>query len=132
MDVKAVSLLESYFDFLYAREISNTIYSVMKRECVGCQEGYLSQREHSCLSESKTVQLELYFDETVKLIDEPDILRGWYGNVTCLDISPELIAMYKLKIECKDWRDTEMKTGFWKRKMIRMATDIIKLENRFV
>ena len=131
MEDKSVRLLDSYFDFIYARKISNIVYTVAKEHCVGCQHVSLSQSDHTCLLEKKAL-LDLHFDHILKLIDEDSIIQIWYTSVLCSDISPELIEMYKLKIKCRDWRDTDMKTPFWRRKMINMATDIINLERNFV
>lgn len=132
MEKNNVFLLDSYFDFLYAQDIFKQMNVVVKRNCVGCREGLLSQRDHPCLSETNKKLLDLYFEEILKLIDEEDIVHRWYQNVICLDISRELIELYQLKIKCKDWRAVEMKTPTWRRKIINMTVDIISLENRFV
>ena len=132
MNYEHISLMDSYFDFLYAKAISIKSCSVFEKMCEGCENGYLSQRCHTCLSLSKRERLELYFDEILKDIDEEDVLIQWTEAVNCLDdISSELIYMYKLKLSCKDWRETDMKTQCWKTRMIKMVNQIWLLERSF-
>lgn len=127
-----VLLLDSYFDFFYAKAITSSMYSVFKKMCFGCKKGYLSQMDHSCLSLSDREQLELYFDDIIKVIDEDEILIKWNEAVSCMaDISPALIAMYKLKIDCKDWRTADMKNQSWKSKTIKMVFQILRLDKQF-
>lgn len=131
MELNKVTLLQSYFDFFYAKEICERIHSVFKKRCYGCQHSCLSQTNHTCLTLSNKQLLELYFDDVLSVIDECDILMRWEASVSGLDVSPELFEMYKLKMYCKDWRETDMKTSKWKTKMINMTVQLLKLGNRF-
>lgn len=125
-----VSLLESYFDFLYAKEIMNKMHAVFKKNCAGCQEGKLSQLSHACLSLTEYQQLDLYLEDILREVNEPEILRNWNSAVSLIpDIMPELVDMYKLKIYCRDWRETDMKTLFWKTEMYRLTCELIRLKN---
>lgn len=131
MESNKVSLMQSYFDFFYAKEISRIMYTVFKKKCEGCQHSCLSQMDHTCLTLSNKQLLELYFEDILNIIDECDILMRWEASISALDVSPELLEMYKLKIYCKDWRETDMKTSNWKTKMINMTVQLLKLERRF-
>ena len=124
-------LLESFFHFCYAKEIMNKMYIVFKKNCAGCQRGSLSQLSHACLSVPEHQQLELYFDDILLEVNETDILRHWDLAVSVLrdDFSPELVYMYKLKIYCRDWRETDMKSLEWKTKMYRLTCQLIRLKN---
>lgn len=132
MDLQNVPLLESYFDFIYAEEIIDIISSVFEKMCIGCKYGYLSQLEHTCLMSTKE-RLEMYFDNILSEVDELCVIDKWYKKVLMISaISPSTVNMYKLKLNCIDWREGVMKTTTWKRRMIQRVLTIQKLENRFV
>lgn len=132
MSSNDVLLLESYFDFLYARIILSTADEVLKQMCEGCRKCYLSQRNHSCLSVPKPERIELYFQEILDKINEEEILRKWDEAVESLnDIPPGLTHLFKLKIGCKNWRETQLKTETWKVRMLKMVKKLISLERHF-
>lgn len=128
---ESVSLLQSYFDFFYAKEIRDKMRPVFKAKCLGCQNAFLSQTDHDCLTLTDEQQLNLYFDDVLLDVDETDILQRWRDAISVLDTSSELIDMFKLKIYCKDWRETDMKTLQWKNKMINMTVRLLAIEKRF-
>lgn len=126
-----VRLLESYFEFFYAREIVSRMCTVINQNCVGCQRGYPSQRDHQCLSLTDKELLRLYWGAILREVDEEEILRNWESAVLGMqDVSQELIHMYKLKIYCRDWREVDMKTVAWNSKMYRLSCQILALRNR--
>jgi hypothetical protein len=128
--MEEVKLLQSYFEFFYAKEIMSKMYKVFKINCSGCQQGELSQLNHPCLSLTDYEQLELNLDDILDEVNESVILKNWDSAVSVMqNISPELKEMYKLKIYCQDWRDTDMKTTVWKSKMYRLTCELIQLKN---
>ena len=131
MDISDTKLLNSYFDFYYAKEIGLKMNSVFKEKCFGCQCCSLSQLDHSCVTLTKAQLLELYFEDVLREVDEEVILSNWLASASALDVSSELVDMFKLKLFCKDWRETDMKTPAWKTKMINMTIQILLLETRF-
>lgn len=128
---ESVSLLQSYFDFLYAKEIRMKMNCVFKANCLGCRDSCLSQMDHACLTLTEEQQLRLYFEDVLLAVDETEILLRWDDAVSVLDMSSELIEMFKLKIYCKDWRETDMKTVHWKNKMITTTVRLLNIERRF-
>ena len=125
-------LLDSYWDFFYARNIMDVMSVVVNRNCTGCENGCLSQREHSCLYFTKQEQLELYFDDIMRDVNEEEVLRMWHEAVSSIEYIPsEVVALYKLKLNCRDWRETDMKTDTWVKKIISMCIRLYHLENRF-
>ena len=60
-----------------------------------------------------------YFEDVLFDVDESDILLKWNDAASFLDMSSELTEMFKLKIKCKDWRETDIKTVQWRAKMIK-------------
>ena len=131
MDTQNVSLLDSYFNFIYAREMMVVMHTVFKRMCDGCIHGNVSQREHTCLLPIEQL-LKTYFDDVVRELDELSIIRKWYQTVLLIPSMPSsLVDMYKLKLDCLDWRETDMKCKEWKSRMIRMILTIQQLDKRF-
>ena len=124
-----VSLLQSYFDFFYAMEILEKMTDVVNAKCVGCVINSLSQMDHSCLALSKTDKLKLFFEDILLVVDENEILRNWEHSTSLLEVD-EIAGLFRLKIYCRDWRDTDMKSLVWKSKMIRMTEQLLRLENK--
>ena len=123
------SLLESYLDFFYAKEILYRLPMVMKQKCEGCLWGSLSQTDHDCVSLTKRQQLSFCFEDILRVIDEQDILLKWREAVATLE-SSEYIAFYELKLSCKDWRNT-MKTPGWKYRLIKLTAQLMRLDKYF-
>lgn len=131
MEVNIVSLLQSYFDFFYAKEIGDNMFSVFRKKCFGCHNSRLSQMDHTCVTLTTDQQLELYFEDVLMEVDESDILAKWNEAASVLDVSSQLIEMFKLKIYCKDWREADMKTLEWRTKIINMTIQLLRIERRF-
>ena len=123
-----VSLLESYFDFCYAKSIKDML-TVFKQKCFGCLHDSLSQTDHTCLTFSRKEQLELYFDEVLQHLDENEILRQWEETVSSF-ANADFVNLYKLKFYCRDWRETDMRCATCKSKMVKLVFELLQLENR--
>ena len=123
------SLLESYFDFCYAKSIKDNMLTVFKKKCFGCLHDSLSQTDHTCLTFSRKEQLELYFDEVLQHLDENEILRQWEETVSSF-ANADFVNLYKLKFYCRDWRETDMRCATWKTKMVKLVFELFQLENR--
>ena len=122
------SLLESYLDFFYAKEILYRLPLVLKRTCEGCLWDSLSQTDHTCLNLIKRQKLSLYFEDVLSVIDEQDIMLKWREAVSPLeDVSPAFLAIYQLKLNCVDWRET-MKTPDWKYRLIKLSAQLLRLD----
>ena len=131
MNTLYVSLLDSYFDFVYAEEIKSVLHDVCRKNCGGCTINSLSQLDHTCLLTMKE-QLQLYWDYIIHEINEEGVIEKWYGMVYTMNYIPLVVVdFYKLKLECRDWRETNMKTETWKKRMINMTLTLIHLEARF-
>lgn len=127
----AVEVLEFYFDFFYAEEILANLQMTIRINCQGCQSGALSQLDHTCLTLTKSQHLELYFDDILRLVDELNVLFKWNNAISKLsNISSEQVDMFKLKVYCRDWRDTDMKTDAWKLRMRKMVSQLSSLNRR--
>jgi predicted nucleotidyltransferase len=125
-----VSLLESYFDFFYAKAILEETLRTTKKKCDGCRVESLSQRHHTCLSRTTREQLEIYFEDILLYVDENDILSKWEDAVSLIEDNA-LVGLYRLKIYSRDWRKTDMKSAEWKSKMIKMTRQLLGLHIRF-
>ena len=93
-----MTLLDSYFDCLYAKEIISVMTSVFKKKCDGCKNAAISQLDYQCLMLTTKEQLELYWDCILREINEICVIEKWYGSVYMMDSVPiEVIDLYKLK-----------------------------------
>ena len=128
---ESVSLLQSYFDFCYAKEIRKKMFPVFKAKCSGCQNSRLSQMDHACLTLTDKQQLKFYFEDILKDVDESDILKQWHDEVSLTEMPLSLIEMFRLKLYCLDWRETDMKSAQWRNRMIDMTVRLLQLEARF-
>ena len=71
----AVSVLNSYFDCIYATEVYNRSKFELKPFCYGCQIDSLSpQINHTCVL-SKSEQIEGHFEQIIDIVDEDDIVK---------------------------------------------------------
>ena len=125
-----IMLMDSYFDFLYARALYNCLAPTVKQNCYGCEVDHPSQLQHYCLMYDVEEHIYMYFDDMMAAVDEDNILLSWSEIVDTLDVPPELLAMHKLKIYDKDWLAT-MKTDQWKTKHRKMLLSITRIERRF-
>ncbi len=131
MEQHQVLLLDSYFDFMYARNILSKKRDIVTKMCYGCTVDHPSQVHHTCLMDSDEQHIDTYFEVMLEAVNEEEVLRQWSTAVDTLeDISPELLAFYKLKLYCDDWMAT-MKTNKWKDKMKIMTKKLLQLDRRF-
>ena len=124
-----VMLMDSYFDFMYAKAMYECLPTIIKENCYGCEIDHPSQRQHHCLMYDQEESIYMYFEELLTAVKQDEILLSWTEIVDSLDISPELVAFHKLKIYDKDWLET-MKTDQWKAKIRKMIISISHIENR--
>ena len=124
-----VLLMESYFDFLYAKALSEVLQTVVKEQCHGCEIDHPSQVQHSCVMYEEDDHVIMYFHDMLKKIDEQSIISVWCDLMNQLDISFELVDLQKQKICCKDWLQT-MKTSKWEEKIKETILTIIRYERR--
>ena len=130
----SVLLMNSYFDFVYAKALYEVKKLTMKKSCYGCEINHPSQRHHDCLMEwdntdDDEYRLDFYFEDMVKEVDEATILQAWEDIVRISNISPEVIDLHKMVISTSDFLAV-MKTEAWFKKMKRMMLAITRIENR--
>lgn len=126
-----VTTLDGILNFCYAEEIAAAINSVAKKKCYGCQADHLSQIQHQCILLNRCEKLECYFDEIFKVVKDSEVLNKWRQQVSVMDIPTEFVDMYMLKLNCPDWRETELKTDTWMEKIYLLTQRLVALENRF-
>lgn len=67
-------------------------------------------------------------DDILREVDDSEVLSHWESIISTLrNISPEVVDTHKLKIYCRDWRETDMKTLEWKSNMYRLICQFIRL-----
>ena len=84
---------------------------------------------NTCLNLTKKEWLHRCFEDILYDVDENEILQRWEESVSVCE-EKELVAMYRLKLYCRDWRETDMKTSAWKSKMMRMTSQLMHLQER--
>lgn len=131
-EIRTNSLLESYFHHVYSQYLLKVYSSSLKEMCYGCVVDHPSQIQHLCEMWSEEEKVQFCFDDMIEKVDENVILRKWEEAVSNLEcISPEILAAYKLKIFCDEWRSKEMKSPSWKEYMCDMVIHLIKLQRSF-
>lgn len=124
-----VMVMNSYFDFVYAKALYEQLGKIVKQECYGCEVDHPSQVQHSCVMHDSDEHVGMYFDLLLAAVNEDLILLSWSEIMESLNICPELLAMQKLKIYDRDWLET-MKNEQWQRKMQKMVLSILHIEHR--
>ena len=128
-----VMLMNSYFQFVYAKAIINVKHKVVKQKCYGCFIDHPSQSEHDCimtdLINDDEHAYEFYFEEMLEEVDETKVLLAWEDLVQGLSIPLECITFHKQVISSKDYLAV-MKTNEWKKKMKKTIQTILHAEHR--
>lgn len=124
-----VMIMNSYFDFLYAKALYECLSITVKRECYGCEVDHPSQVQHACVMYDQDEHISMYFEKLLDSVNEDDILFSWSEIVDTMNILPELLALQKFKMYSDEWR-ASMKTDQWREKMKKMILKIAQLENR--
>lgn len=127
----SVMLMNSYFDFVYAKALCQVKGTAVRKNCYGCQMNHPSQKQHDCImiTDDDEYQIDFYFEEMLKEVNEKDIIQSWEDIVRVSNISPEVIDLHKLVISSEDFLQM-MKTEQWRSKMKRMVLTINRLEDR--
>ena len=126
-----IATLDGILNFCYAEQIAAAINSVAIQKCYGCETDHLSQIQHQCISLNRSEKLECYFDEIFQAVNDSEVLNKWRQQVSVIDIPTEFVDMYMLKLNCRDWRETELKTDSWMEKIYLLTQRLVALENRF-
>ena len=122
-------LLDSYFNFFFAKAVHVAKNKVFHKICDGCKNGYLSQTDHLCLVKGEETLLTVYFIDILDAVNVNFVIQQWESAVRDLNSSsPGLIELCKLKYTCKDWIYTDKN---WQKKIIDTVGRISKLERRF-
>ena len=129
MSSKYTLLMESYFDFLYAKSLSEVLGIVVKEQCYGCQVDHPSQKHHPCIMDDEEDHVMMYFHHLVEKIDEQTILSVWCDFINQLDIPKELMDIQKQKMYSEGWLQT-LKTDKWEDKIIKLILTTLRCERR--
>ena len=102
-----VMLMNSYFQFVYAKALINVKDIVVKKDCFGCLIDHPSQIQHDCtmsdLMNDDEHAYDFYFEEMLEEVDENKVLLAWEKLVQGLDVSAESIAFHREVISSKDF-----------------------------
>ena len=124
-------ILDIQFTYLCAKAVVNNIETVTRQQCYGCQVDHPSQTQHPCLMWNTEEKLCSYLNDIIQSVNQEEVLKQWCEDTEKMDISPDVLAMYKLKYLCDDWRNMEMNSNIWREKLYEFAVKLIQLESRF-
>lgn len=119
-------LLESFFNYIYAREIASKMHCMFRIKCFGCQNACLSQLKHDCLVLTKKQQLEMYLDDILCMIEKENVLREWETAISTLDILPDEKQCFERKVYSECYHKSET----WKFKILQMTINVVVLDRR--
>ena len=131
----SVCHLEISLQLMYANYIVDLLESLPLSTCQGCIEGWLSQKNHSCLKShsgglnSKWDKLRTNFDAVINQVDDEKLLLDWEKKIKCFgNIDSGFVDIFLLKFKCKDYRESRMKNSIiWKRNVLKVAKSIIQM-----
>lgn len=87
-----VMIMNSYFDFVYAKAMHDQLGSVVRQECYGCQVDHPSQVQHSSVMFEENENIKMYFDHLLTAVSENEFFFSWCEIMDALSICPELLA----------------------------------------
>ncbi|KAH3841513.1 hypothetical protein DPMN_114978 [Dreissena polymorpha] len=82
------------------------------------------------ICDDEEYQLEFYFEDMLKEVDENAKIRSWEEMMAISNITPGMVCLHKRVIESKDFLAI-MKTDQWKAKMKKMVLTITQIEDSF-
>lgn len=132
MDAKhgrLLCMLEFSLQVHYAKAIVDKLEKTARLLCRGCRQGYLSQRDHSCMMMDRESKLYYLIWDVTETLDDDKIIENWYDSQKCTDIDRAVLDLHMLTLKCKDYRETRMKTEQWRKNVSRIAQTILRLEN---
>lgn len=95
----SVMLMNSYFDFIYAKVLLGVKYTVIQKDCYGCLIDHPSQTQHDCIMSDfirdDEEAIDIYFENMLNEVDEQKILLTWEELMCGLNIPPEVIDLHK-------------------------------------
>ena len=91
--VKAVDVA---FEYAWATEILNIKRRVIQKACTGCQDGRLSQRDHTCLSASEYELLGTYMNDILGEVNVTKAFSRWESIISRLANLPYKLVSGKI------------------------------------
>ena len=88
----------------------DNLNDAIKKKCYGCVTNKLSQTDHTSWNLTGKEWLHRFFEDILYNVDENETLQRWEESVSVCE-EKELVVMYRLKLFCRDWRETDMKTS---------------------
>lgn len=127
-----VLLLRAQFEYFYARALLELLPDSLKKSCNGCVTKNANRLYHQCVMLTTKEQIDFCFEDLLKQVDEQAVLFEW--NTICTKVEhvhPGVLALYKLKLYCDDWRAADMKTESWKSMMRERMEELVKVDTIF-
>ena len=122
-------LLLDQLTLFYAEAVHQLLFAVSRIMCYGCREGHLSQTRHSCITLTAQQKLHRYFYQSLNELDEREVIDRWKATIGETDCSACLSQIQS--VDNSVWRETQMKTDQWVKKLFQSVYRMIRLERRF-
>ena len=75
--------------------------------------------------------MKLYFEDVLLDVDVHDVLQKWNDAVFVMDMSFQVIEMFRQRIYREHLRQNHIQTAQWRDKMMDITIRLLKLEKRF-
>ena len=122
-------LILDQLTLFYAQAMQQLLFAVSRRMCYGCNEGHLSQTRHSCTTLTAQQKLHRYFYKSLNQLDEREVIDRWKATIGETDCPACLSQMQS--VDNSVWRETQMRTDQWVKKLFQSVQRMIRLERRF-
>ena len=122
-------LLLDQMTLFYAEAVHQLLFAVSRIMRYGCREGHLSQTRQSCITLTAQQKLHRYFYQSLNELDEREVIDRWKATIGETDCSACLSQIQS--VDNSVWRETQMKTDQWVKKLFQSVHRMIRLERRF-
>lgn len=79
---------------IFAMTIVDLLSEIVTEECYGCSVDHQSQLQHSCIMETPSTHLWVYFDLAVEKVNKEIVMEKWLKEIAAWDI-PDSINVDK-------------------------------------
>jgi hypothetical protein len=119
--------MDSLYTCMCARAMLNVLHAVAREHCLACKNDDLSQRHHDCIMLSDSEKLKRYFVTLLEQIHDDEVSLQWSECVSTMDIPPDLLAQYQLKLHDAARGNISLRCAEWKQTLLDTVLQMITL-----
>ena len=121
-------LLSSY-NMVYAREVADVLWEVVREHCNGCIINHESQHQHSCIMLSELQHLELYYELALEKVGIEVIMPKWKEEIKYWNIPKDNKDSFAQNLQDAKWRKTLNVSNA--QSVYTIVEKMVKLSGRF-